>query len=46
MKRIIAALIISLLAFSAAGQSAYEQALEMAGTVNISVPPASPPACA
>ncbi len=47
MKHIII-ILISLLAvcFPAHAQSALEQALEMAGNVNISIPPASPPACA
>ena len=47
MKHIII-ILISLLTvcFPAHAQSALEQALEMAGNVNISIPPASPPACA
>lgn len=46
MHRILAFITFLAICLSARGQSAWDQAREMAGNANLSVPPASPPACA
>ena len=45
MKRSLFFFLLAAFCISASGQSALEQALEMAGNATINIPPASPPAC-